>query len=89
MRLVIITVIVGIGLALGAGRPAAAQSAAPASAEAAGNASDAAEKHAKRTACLKDAKSKKLVGPQKTAFLRDCMSTDAQKAVTSANSGSP
>jgi hypothetical protein len=91
MRLVTPTVIVSIGLALGAGPPAAAQSAAPAtaSAEAAGNASDAAEKHTRRTACLKDAKSKKLVGAQKTAFLKDCISTDAQKPVTSASSGSP
>jgi len=36
-------------------------------------ASDAAAKHAKRTACLQDAKTKKLVGAEKTAFLRDCI----------------
>jgi hypothetical protein len=35
--------------------------------------SDAAAKHAKRTACLKDAKSKKLVGAEKTGFLKDCI----------------
>jgi hypothetical protein len=34
---------------------------------------DAAAKHAKRTACLKDAKVKKLVGAEKTAFLRNCI----------------
>jgi len=34
---------------------------------------DAAAKHAKRTACLKDAKAKKLVGADKTAFLRNCI----------------
>jgi hypothetical protein len=34
---------------------------------------DAAAKHAKRTACLKDAKAKKLVGAEKTAFLKDCI----------------
>jgi hypothetical protein len=34
---------------------------------------DAAAKHAKRTACLKDAKTKKLVGADKTAFLKNCM----------------
>jgi psiF repeat len=34
---------------------------------------DAAAKHAKRTACLKDAKAKKLVGAEKTAFLRNCI----------------
>jgi len=36
---------------------------------------DAAAKHAKRTACLKDAKAKKLVGAEKTAFLRNCIAT--------------
>ena len=34
---------------------------------------DAAAKHAKRTACLKDAKAKKLLGAEKTEFLRSCM----------------
>jgi hypothetical protein len=34
---------------------------------------DAAAKHAKRTACLKNAKAKKLVGAQKTAFVKDCI----------------
>jgi Ni/Co efflux regulator RcnB len=33
----------------------------------------AAKKHAKRTACLKDAKSKKLVGADKTSYLRGCI----------------
>lgn len=43
---------------------------------AAAAASDAAaKKHAKRTACLKDAKSKKLVGADKTLFLKNCMAT--------------
>ncbi len=51
--------------------------------------SDAAEKHAKRTACLKDAKSKKLVGPQKTAFLKNCMAADAPQPLTSASSSPP
>lgn len=34
---------------------------------------DAAAKHAKRTACLKEAKTKKLVGADKTTFLRTCI----------------
>jgi hypothetical protein len=34
---------------------------------------DAAAKHAKRTGCLKDAKTKKLVGADKTAFLKNCI----------------
>jgi psiF repeat len=33
---------------------------------------DAAARHAKRTACLKDAKTKKLVGAEKTAFVKSC-----------------
>jgi hypothetical protein len=50
--------------------PAAAKptSAAPAAAPSA----DAAAKHAKRTACLKEAKAKKLVGADKTSFLKGC-----------------
>lgn len=36
-------------------------------------AGDAAAKHLKRTACLKEAKSKKLVGAEKTAFLKSCI----------------
>jgi hypothetical protein len=34
---------------------------------------DAAAKHAKRTACLKDAKTNKLVGAEKAAFLKNCI----------------
>ena len=34
---------------------------------------DAAAKHAKRTACLKDAKVKKLVGAAKTEFVKSCI----------------
>jgi hypothetical protein len=33
---------------------------------------DAAAKHAKRTACLKQAKERKLVGADKTSFLKGC-----------------
>jgi len=45
--------------------------AAPASTATAG---DAAAKHAKRTACLKEAKARKLLGAEKTAFLKECIS---------------
>lgn len=34
---------------------------------------DAAIRHAKRTACLKEAKAKKLVGADKNSFIKDCM----------------
>lgn len=47
-------------------KPSPATSATPAS-------GDAAAKHAKRTACLKDAKAKKLVGAAKTSFLKNCV----------------
>ena len=33
----------------------------------------AAAKHVKRTACLKEAKTKKLIGAEKTAFLKSCI----------------
>ena len=35
--------------------------------------SDAAAKHAKRTACLKEAKTKKLVGAEKNAYVKNCI----------------
>jgi psiF repeat len=64
--------------------PAAAQAAsvtpAPATAAPAtgirtpeGTASDAAARHAKRTECLKEAKAKKLVGAEKSSFIKDCV----------------
>lgn len=37
------------------------------------SADEAAAKHAKRTACLKSAREKKLVGAQKTGFVKDCV----------------
>jgi hypothetical protein len=49
--------------------PAPTQSSAPNTAAP----SDAAEKHIKRTACLKEAKAKKLVGEQKNAFIKNCV----------------
>lgn len=52
---------------------AAAPAPQPAVAPTAGASGDAAAKHAKRTACLKDAKAKKLVGAEKTTYLKNCM----------------
>jgi hypothetical protein len=54
----------------GAAAPGAAAAAAPPAASPSG---DAAAKHAKRTACLKEAKAKKLVGADKTSFLKNCI----------------
>jgi hypothetical protein len=36
-------------------------------------ATDAAARHLKRTACLKEAKTKKLIGADKTTFLKTCI----------------
>jgi hypothetical protein len=36
---------------------------------------DAAERHAKRTACIKQARAKKLVGAHKTAYIKGCIGT--------------
>jgi hypothetical protein len=53
------------------GAPAGAKSTpAPSAAQ---PSADAAAKHAKRTACLKDAKAKKLVGAEKASFLKTCL----------------
>jgi hypothetical protein len=57
---------------------------APASTAAAG---DAAAKHAQRTACLKETKARKLLGAEKTAFLKDCIA--APPEAISANRISP
>ena len=35
--------------------------------------SEAAARHAKRTACLKQAKAKKLVGADRNSFVKDCL----------------
>jgi hypothetical protein len=90
MRIALTAAASCLGLLLWTAQPAASQSAASVAEDtAAGNQSDAADKHAKRTACLKDAKTKKLVGAHKTAFLKDCMSADAPKPLTSARSAAP
>ncbi len=63
--------------------PSVAQPAAPAKAPATtlptaaptsdGFAAAAAARHAKRTACLKEARAKKLVGSNKNAYVQDCL----------------
>jgi hypothetical protein len=50
-------------------------------------ASDAAAKHVKRTACLKEAKTKKLIGAEKTAFLKSCI--DAQEPISASRQVPP
>jgi hypothetical protein len=53
-------------------RPSAAPQRAPTPAESSAD-NEAAAKHAKRTACLSQARAKKLVGAQRTAFVKDCI----------------
>jgi len=50
-------------------------------------ANDDAAKHAKRTACLKDAKAKKLVGADKTAFIKNCVDTPADAMTHQVSTG--
>ena len=45
----------------------------PAPAPASSIDNDAPARHARRTACLKTAKSKKLVGAQRNAYVKDCV----------------
>jgi hypothetical protein len=62
-----------LGLSGPHGGPPASVAAAPEKNAATAADGDAAAKHAKRTACLKSAKAKKLVGAQKTAFIKECV----------------
>jgi len=80
----------GLGLLALAEQPVAPQPAAPAStasapatkapvaAAPATVAGDAAARHVKRTACLKEAKTRKLIGADKTAFLKTCVDAPAE-----------
>ena|SRR5580704_10132338 len=69
----------GLSLLTQAAQPVTPQASATAAtpADAAPNpapvAGDAAAKHLKRTACLKEAKTKKLIGAEKTVFLKSCV----------------
>jgi hypothetical protein len=68
--------------------PATPQAGAPAAtAPSAQVANDAAARHAKRTSCLREARSRKLIGAEKTAFLKNCI--DAPPETASANRISP
>jgi hypothetical protein len=90
MRCAITAIIVC--LALLALEPAISQSTAPAvqAVDPSSGQSDAAEKHAKRTACLKDAKSRKLVGAQRTLYVKDCMAANSPpESQSSARGASP
>lgn len=79
MAAAIILGLVAVAVAGGfADAPAAQPSPALPAAAASG---DAAANHAKRAACLKDAKTKKLVGAAKTSFLKSCIPAPSQARV--------
>jgi hypothetical protein len=71
--------------ATGAATAATPADAAPSPAPVAG---DAAAKHLKRTACLKEAKTKKLIGAEKTAFLKSCIES-AQEPISASRQVPP
>lgn len=66
MRCLALTAVLVLGVSLFEAAHADAPAATPPT-------SDAAAKHAKRTACLKDAKTRKLVGDDKKSYLKSCM----------------
>jgi len=51
---------------------------APVAAAPATVAGDAAARHVKRTACLKEAKARKLIGAERTTFLKTCIDAPAE-----------
>lgn len=61
--------------------PATGSSPAPVASDA------AAAKHLKRTACLKEAKTKKLIGADKTAFLKNCI--ESQEPISASRQTPP
>jgi hypothetical protein len=80
MRSLIPSIVVGClascwAVGLTAGAPAAPPKPPPAPSSPSAADNEAAAKHAKRTLCLKQAKSKKLVGAQRTEYIKDCMGT--------------
>jgi hypothetical protein len=59
-----------------AAAPPPTAAAQPAPASGTGNAdNEAAARHAKRTACINQARAKKLVGAKKTAYIKGCIGT--------------
>src|ERR1700677_2191565 len=77
----------GLSLLTQAAEPITPQAAAATATPPAPVASDAAAKHVKRTACLKEAKTKKLIGADKTAFLKSCI--EAQEPISASRQAPP
>jgi hypothetical protein len=70
LTLCVLPIAQGFDGAPDAAAPAAGSTATSTPAAASG---DAAAKHAKRTACLKEARVKKLVSAAKTSFVKNCV----------------
>jgi hypothetical protein len=89
MRFASTAIALCLSLSVLAAAPPAPQAPAPAATapSATQAANEAAAKHAKRTACLKEAKARKLISAEKTAFLKNCM--DAPPEAISANRITP
>ena len=89
MRLAFSACALCLSLFVLAARPATAPAPAPAATAPSATqvANEAAARHAKRTNCLKEARTRKLVGADKTAFLKSCV--DAPPEAVSANRISP
>jgi hypothetical protein len=90
MRLAFTASALWLGILVFAAQQATSQTPAPATATPASTAAaaDAAVKHAKRTACLKETKARKLLGAEKTAFLKDCIGA-APEAISASRISPP
>ena len=88
MRLALAATALCLSFLVLAAVPATPQAAAPAATTPSAQvANDAAARHSRRTSCLKEARSRKLIGTEKTAFLKQCI--DAPPEAVSANRISP
>jgi hypothetical protein len=89
MRLALAATALCLSFLVLAALPATPQASAPAATAPTATqvANEAAARHAKRTNCLKEAKVRKLIGAEKTAFLKSCI--DAPAEAVSANRISP
>ena len=85
MRLALAATALCLSFLVLAALPATPQASAPAATAPSATqvANDAAARHAKRTNCLKEARTRKLIGAEKTAFLKSCI--DAPPEAVSAN----
>ena len=89
MRLALAATALCLSFLVLAAVPATPQASAPAATAPSATqvANEAAARHTKRTNCLKEARTRKLVGADKTAFLKSCI--DAAPEAVSANRISP